>query len=200
MPPLSRSQRSSSSSCSIYNPKRYELGTPAWCLYCDYKGNPSNPEEGFLRSPLLVKIYIHIFTSLISAKDVKAQNGNATGEEDMEGITPPATYQCTLKTGLPPVPLCTPLFSSTPQRTTTHQGLDCYPCYYYIFDFCDDVDDDLESAKLVQNLLKCWNKQILPAAIPSGAIWHNQDMTEIGNSARYSQKCSSLLAGLTKII
>ncbi|TFK33054.1 hypothetical protein BDQ12DRAFT_728087 [Crucibulum laeve] len=173
----------------------YELGTSARCLYQDYRGNPLDLEDGFLRSPLLVKTYLHIFTSPTSAKDVKAQRDDATGEEDLDSIAPPATYRRTLKTGCArkhirkdvastlnmgnkvtsrsiayaAVQLLFAL-SSAPQWTTAHQGLDFRECYYYIVDFFDDVDDDPESAKHVQNLLKWWNKQIFPAAAPSGAI------------------------------
>ncbi|TFK38344.1 hypothetical protein BDQ12DRAFT_712775 [Crucibulum laeve] len=109
MPPLSRSQRSSSSSCSIYNPSRFIILKKDMSLEHQH-GASTATTKGIHQTPR--KTYIHIFTSLISAKDVKAQNGDATGEEDMEGITPPATYQRTLKTGCAQKHICKDIAST----------------------------------------------------------------------------------------
>ncbi|TFK32482.1 hypothetical protein BDQ12DRAFT_671024 [Crucibulum laeve] len=91
--------------------KGYKLGILAQCLYQDYRGNTLDLEDGFLWSLLLVK----------------PQHDDAAGNEDLNSIVPPATYQHTLKMGCRSLSIKFVFaLSSAPQWTIIHQGLNFY--------------------------------------------------------------------------
>ncbi|RXW12626.1 hypothetical protein EST38_g13229 [Candolleomyces aberdarensis] len=164
----------------------FELSSSARALYANFTGDPRNLEVGFLKSKLLVKTYKCIFTSPSSANDV-----NLGEDSDQENVDhPPVRRRTSSKShksvrkdvagtlhmdhkvtpraiAYTAVQLLFAL-SSAPSWTHSHQGLSFIDCYYYIVHFFEGFsDDDLESKKTAQDLLKWWNRQIFPEARPT---------------------------------
>ncbi|KAF5319827.1 hypothetical protein D9611_012832 [Ephemerocybe angulata] len=172
----------------------FELGWSARCLYEDYRGNPSDIEEGYLKSPLLVKTFKHIFTSPSSAE----ADSSSSGSSDTEN-SPPANRQRTSTLGRKPTKrdIATTLnmgqkvtsrsiayaavqllfaLSSAPQWKTSHEGLNFNHIYYRIVDYFDvDPELDPESFEIVKDLLDWWNESIFPGSGPSGTVGVEKD-------------------------
>ncbi|KAJ2925902.1 hypothetical protein H1R20_g11201, partial [Candolleomyces eurysporus] len=131
----------------------FGLGPLARALYAGYTGSTARVEAGYLRSMMLVKAYQYIFTSPASARTV---NDVASTLKVNNQVTPRAIAYAAIQL----------LFalSSAPHWTDEHEGLDFRNVYYHIVDFFENVEDDPESKKMAQDLLKWWNRQIFPEA------------------------------------
>ncbi|RXW14384.1 hypothetical protein EST38_g11470 [Candolleomyces aberdarensis] len=154
---------------------RYGLGPLTRALYAGYDGLTTNVEAGYLKSPMLIKAYRHIFTSPASVQSVNSQDdeNNAPCPKKSRKVSRKnvaSTLQMKNQvTSWPiayaPVQLLFAL-SSAPHWTDEYEGLNFKNVYYHIVDFFENVDGDLESKKTAQDLLKWWNQQIFPEAQP----------------------------------
>ncbi|TEB29586.1 hypothetical protein FA13DRAFT_1710852 [Coprinellus micaceus] len=156
----------------------YELSMFAWALYAGYSGDASKLEAGYLKSPLLLKTFKHIFTSPSSARGVdvlgteednelpssywhtsqsgacKASRKNVAATLHMKSVTPRTIVYAAIRV----------VFA--PSWCMSHQGMDFSAICYDIIDYFK-VDNDNKETKAVQDLLRWWNKHVFPESLTS---------------------------------
>ncbi|RXW14487.1 hypothetical protein EST38_g11368 [Candolleomyces aberdarensis] len=144
----------------------FELSLSARALYANYTGDAARVEKGYLKSKLLVKTYKSIFTSPLSAEEVDLGGDSSNKNTDRLAVRRRTSSK-----------------SSKSVRKDVAALLRMDNQGY--------KEDDLESKKMAQELLRWWNNQVFPegrpTAIQSGAK-RSFDALEKQRAARKRQR------------
>jgi len=145
------------------------------CLYLDEAGDPEDPEEGFLKGPLLVRAFRHIFTSPSSASKENSISGSTSRRRDIANTLHMNNQVSPRSIAYTATQLVFSLGSAREWKRE-HAGFH-YPAFYnFIVDYLE-VPRDETSQRDVNELLKWWNREVFPPALSStGAASH--DATE----------------------
>jgi len=130
------------------------------CLYEGESGDPDSPDVGFLKGPLLMRAFRHMFTAPSSASSDNTSKATSRRRDvatslGLNGrVTPRSIAYAATQL----------VFSLNSARDwkTEHAGFH-YPSFYnFIVDFFEDADND-DSTNAVNELLQWWNIKIFPA-------------------------------------
>jgi len=143
------------------------------CLYAEEKGDPEYPEEGYLKGPLLLRAYRHIFTSPSSASDENMGTTKITSRRRDVATTLRLNGRVTPRSIAYAATQLVFSLNSSQEWRHEHAGLYYPSLYNFIVDFFEDADSDDETTiASVKDLLQWWNCRIFPAAVSnaSGAV------------------------------
>ncbi|KAG5635207.1 hypothetical protein H0H81_012057 [Sphagnurus paluster] len=145
-------------------------------LYKAGKGDPEDVEKGIFRNPLLVKVFLAIFTSLSSAKKVATfdvENPNDSDGSEKKTHKEPSSKaiksNVAQKLNLNKVTPCTIAYSAVILHfllsdamawKSMHNGFNYELFYNLIVDYFEDAEGD-QAKECVKSLLAWWNRYVL---------------------------------------
>ncbi|KAG5634192.1 hypothetical protein H0H81_002993 [Sphagnurus paluster] len=145
------------------------------CFYKHAKGDPNDVEKNFLRSYLLVKVYLaFFFFAPSSANRVRSDNDNENDNLAVSGSSASRrTTKSTVaqKMGLNIATPCTIAYAAVllhfsltdaPNWKAMHNGFSYEHLYNFIIDFFEDARGDNANERTMA-LLCWWNKKVFPA-------------------------------------
>ncbi|KAF8955095.1 hypothetical protein BDZ97DRAFT_1620698, partial [Flammula alnicola] len=128
------------------------------CLYEKESGNPAAPEVGFLKGPLLVRVYRHIFTSPSSAHEENELAKTSSRRRDVASTLHLNHRVSPRSIAYAAVQLIFSL-SNAKDWTHLHAGVH-YPSFYnFVTNFFEGAQDPV-SKRGVSLLLQWWNRCI----------------------------------------
>ncbi|CAA7270390.1 unnamed protein product [Cyclocybe aegerita] len=153
------------------------------CLFHNTKGLDEEL-RGFLRSPLLVKVFKFIFTAPTSSQlvDLTASSSNEipqankTVQHSRNSKGPGGNKSIASILNIKAVTLRSLAYaatqlvlalSSAPKWTIKHSGFNFQSFYKFIINYLEDFQGNREHCKKVEDLLLWWNKQVFPHVVPS---------------------------------
>ncbi|KAF7305333.1 Alpha-type protein kinase domain-containing protein [Mycena chlorophos] len=138
-------------------------------LYVDYSGDPRKIEKGFLRSKLLVKVWVAIFLANVDTDTDKITKAKASASKRK-----PVADLLRFNDRVPPRTIAYAAvmlyyaLSDCGQWNDTLNGVEMADMYNFLVDFFEDTVEGSRAAKRIEKLLAWWDEKVFGSGGAAG--------------------------------